>query len=111
MKPRWLLTVLPLALACLAWAADEKYPKVNTAITYVVDPKWPHRPDNAKWAEMSGIAVDAKDHIYIFTRATPPVQVYDADGKYLRGWGQDDIKSAHHIKIGPDGNVWVADIG
>ena len=31
-------------------------------------------------------------------------------GKFLRGWGKD-IKSAHHIKIDHEGNVWIADIG
>jgi DNA-binding beta-propeller fold protein YncE len=39
------------------------------------------------------------------------VQVYDADGRFLRAWGKDTIKSAHHIKIDHEGNVWIADIG
>src|SRR5262249_44633485 len=47
----------------------------------------------------------------IFTRAKPPVQVYDAKGKFLRAWGDKDVGSAHHIKIDPDGeSVWITDI-
>jgi hypothetical protein len=99
----------------LAWelsrAADPKYPKVNVAVAYAVDPAWPLRPESAKWEAVPGIAVDARDQVYVFTRGTPPIQVYDTSGKYLRGWGEKDVKSAHHIKIDHEGNVWAADIG
>jgi hypothetical protein len=115
-SPSWpararLALLLFASLLPPAAAQDPKYPKVNTAIAYEVDAAWPKRPSGLAWAEMSGVAVDAHDHVYLFTRAKPPVQVYDAGGKFLRSWGQDTIKSAHHIKIGPDGNVWIADIG
>lgn len=92
-------------------SAQTKYPKINTAIAYVVEPSWPQRPADAKWEAVSGMAVDARDQVYVFTRGTPPIQVYDASGKYLRGWGQNDIKTAHHVKIDHEGNVWCADIG
>src|SRR5262245_40020419 len=108
---RVLLGLTPLLGLTLLHAADSKYPMVNTAIAYQVDPAWPQKPSNAKWEAVSGMAVDAKDQVYVFTRSTPPVQVYDPSGKYLRGWGQDTIKSAHHIKIDHQGNVWAADIG
>jgi DNA-binding beta-propeller fold protein YncE len=109
-----LRAVLVLALLSgwlgAAPAADPKYPKVNVATAYEVDPKWPQRPDTAKWGQTPGIAVDAHDQVYVFTRAEPPVQVYDADGKFLRAWGGDSLKKAHHIKIDHEGNVWCADI-
>jgi DNA-binding beta-propeller fold protein YncE len=94
-----------------AHAQDRQYPKVNLATSYVVDKNWPQRPADMKWDAMSGIAVDAQDRVYLFTRSANPVQVYDADGKFIRSWGQDFIKQAHHIKIDHEGNVWVADIG
>src|SRR5262245_57577215 len=86
-----------------------KYPHVNVAISYEVDPKWPQRPTDVSWGAVPGIAVDAKDNVYVFTRAYPPVQVYDAAGKYLRGWG-DKSMSAHHIRIDHEGYVWISDI-
>jgi len=96
----------------LVYSQDEpKYPKVNLAKAFVVDPDWPQRPADAKWGEMSGVAIDKQDHVYIFTRAVPPIQVYDASGKFVRSWGTDTLKMAHHIKIDHEGNVWVADIG
>jgi DNA-binding beta-propeller fold protein YncE len=102
-----------LALQPLAdIGADEvKYPQISLAIGYVVDAAWPRKPVNATWDAVSGIAVDAQDRVYVFTRGTPPIQVYDAQGNFIRSWGEDTIKSAHHIRIDPEGNVWVADIG
>lgn len=110
----WLatLTLLALTPCAFGWQEAEKsrYPRVNTTPTWVVDAKWPQRPEGTVWGHVPGIAVDAKDNVYVFTRATPPVQVYDKHGKYLRGWGTDTIKSAHHLKIDRDGHVWLADI-
>jgi DNA-binding beta-propeller fold protein YncE len=104
--------VLALCLLAGTANADEpKYPKVNVATAYAVDPHWPQKPADVFWGEMPGIAVDAHDHVYVFTRAQPPVQVYDADGKFVRAWGRDTLKTAHHLKIDRDGNVWAADIG
>jgi DNA-binding beta-propeller fold protein YncE len=98
-------------LACaLSVAAPPKYPRVNVAAAYAVDPAWPQKPAGYEWGAVPGMAVDAKDRVYVFTRAEPPVQVYDASGKFLHAWGKGDLQSAHHIKIDPEGNVWCADI-
>jgi hypothetical protein len=93
-----------------AQESEPKYPKVNVATVWAVDPKWPQRPEGMSWGAVPGIAVDQHDHVYVFTRSVPPVQVYDGGGKYLRGWGEG-IKSAHHLKFDHEGHVWVADMG
>jgi streptogramin lyase len=92
-------------------AQDPSYPRINVAVGYIVDPAWPQRPKDLVWAEMSGIAVDGKDNVYLFTRGPQPVQVFDAKGKFLRSWGHDTLKTSHHLRIDPEGNVWAADIG
>lgn len=86
------------------------YPRVNPAPSYKVDPSWPKKPEEFVWKDMPGIAVDAQDNVWIFTRSTPPVQVYRPDGTFVRAWGGDFIGTAHHIKIGPSGSVWITDI-
>jgi len=60
---------------------------------------------------MPGIAVDDKDQVWLFTRADPPVQVYDSGGRFIRAWGADIIGKAHQIKIDRQGKIWVADVG
>ncbi len=87
------------------------YPRVNLAPSYKVDPAWPKRPLDYKWEAMPGIAVDAQDNVWTFTRAQPPIQVYRPDGTLVRAWGEKSIGLAHQIKIDRDGNVWLADIG
>jgi DNA-binding beta-propeller fold protein YncE len=91
-------------------SAGPNYPRVNLATTYEVDPHWPKKPSHFEWGAMSGIAVDKQDRVYAFTRAKPPVQVYDADGNFLTAWGEAEIGRAHHIKVGPDGTIWLTDI-
>lgn len=113
MRTTWasILGVFGLAAGIgFALAAQPTWPKVDVAISYVVDPDWPQRPEGMRWGEMAGIAVDAQDRIYCFTRADPPIQVYDREGRFLRAWGQGQIKTAHHLKIDRDGNVWTTDV-
>src|SRR5262245_14351875 len=102
------LLVSTLARAGLGQEKASAYPRVNVATAYAVDPTWPDRPTTMPWGEMSGLAVDAHDHVWVFTRAVPPVQVYDAKGKFVRAWGDESIKGAHHIKFDNEGNVWLA---
>jgi DNA-binding beta-propeller fold protein YncE len=99
----------PAALRARGQAKE--YPRVNLAISYRVDPGWPHRPAGMPWGAVSGVAVDAKDQVWIYTRAKPPVQVYTAGGKFVRAWGSDVIGTAHCLRFDPQGNVWVSDIG
>lgn len=87
------------------------YPKVNLTPSFKVDPTWPQRPTGMSWDHVPGVAADAKDNIWIFTRTKPPVQVYAPDGKFIKSWGSDTVGKAHHIRFDKDSNVWLADIG
>lgn len=108
--------VVTALLCCLlgsprSGAEDPVYPKVSVAKGYRVDKSWPKRPSGMEWDHVPGIAVDKNDQVYVFTRTKPPIQVYDTKGKFLRSWGSKAIQKAHHIKIGPKGHVWLADVG
>ena len=87
------------------------YPRINLAPHYEVDPTWPQRPAHIPWGDVPGIAVDRQDQVWVFTRTNPPVQIYAADGRFVRAWGADIIDKAHHIKIDREGNVWLSDVG
>jgi DNA-binding beta-propeller fold protein YncE len=75
----------------------------------VVDPSWPQKPESFTWGAMSGVTVDAEDRVYIFNRSEPTVQVYERDGALVRSWSTANPSGTHHIKLDPDGNVWLAD--
>jgi hypothetical protein len=115
-------TALVLSLATLsaqqaktasekAAATESKYPQVNLAPWYEVDPTWPKRPAGVHFGHVPGIAVDKQDNVWIFTRTNNPVQVYTADGKFIRAWGDGVVSNAHHLKIDRAGNIWLSDVG
>ena len=106
-----LIALATLSLAPAQDPAKRPYPHINLAHGYQVDAKWPERPLGMEWAAVSGLAVDAKDHVYVLTRTSHPVQVYDATGKFLRAWGGKDIAMPHQIRFDSEGNVWITDIG
>ncbi|MCY3020803.1 MAG: peptidyl-alpha-hydroxyglycine alpha-amidating lyase family protein [Planctomycetota bacterium] len=111
------LTAIPLVVltaivmsglsACRSHSEDE----AKGTPHYAFDGNWPQRPAEMQWGETPGVTVDGKDQVWIFTRAKPPVQVYDKEGKFVRAWGDDDIKTAHYIRFDREGKVWVADMG
>src|SRR5262245_16829228 len=68
-------------------------------------------PKEVQLASVSAVAIDAHDNIYILHRGEPPLVAFDAQGRFLRGWGQSLFKVAHGLRIDRDGNVWTTDNG
>src|SRR3979409_1840429 len=76
------------------------------APVFQVDPLWPKMPRQWILGQVSGLDVDARDHVWIIQRPwslnddekakspeavfctpAPPVMEFDAAGNYLQGWG------------------------
>ncbi len=88
------------------------YPRTNLAPHYVVAPDWPQRQPEIPWDQMPGLAVDRQDNVWIHTRTNPAVQVYSPEGRYLKGWREDNTNSlSHGIKFDREGQVWLVDVG
>ena len=88
------------------------YPRVDLSPGYEVVKGWPERPKGSERAAVPSIALDREGNIWIHTRANPMVQVYAPDGKYLRGWKEEDARAVPHgIAFDADGNVWLVDVG
>jgi DNA-binding beta-propeller fold protein YncE len=84
------------------------YPRVNLAVGYDVDPKWPADQEHA-WGAMAGIALDASRRIWLFNRGDVPVQVFTDMGKIVRSWGRGQFREPHQVRIDGEGNVWLVD--
>jgi hypothetical protein len=107
-----LLSVLRVAGGAPAVEAyTPPYPRVDLSTCYEVDRDWPRNPENCEWGQMPGVAVDAQDQVWIYTRTKPPIQVYTPDGRLIRTWDHEYIQVAHQIKFDHEGNVWLADVG
>jgi len=83
----------------------------TTAPSYAVVPDWGRLPPEWSFVEATSVAVDRNDHVYVYNRGIHPVIVFDADGNFLRSWGEGMTTRAHGITIGPDDSVWLTDDG
>jgi len=71
---------------------------------------WAKLPKGWNFGECSGVAVDAKDNVWVFNRGPHGVIQFDRDGNMLQAWSEVPVVSAHGIKVDPDGNVWLVDV-
>ena len=92
---------------------------------FTVDPHWPAKlPQGWTLGEVSGIAVDAQDNVWIVQRSikqktahdAPPVIEFDPSGRVLRAWGgpgqgYDWFGSEHGITVDAKGFVWLTGNG
>ncbi len=108
----------------------------DEAPRYQVEPFWP-KPlkDDWIWGQVSSVAVDSRDHVWVLHRpltlladdkaaqqkppgnrccqAAPPVMEFDAEGNFVQGWGgpgqgYDWPKNEHGIHVDWQGNVWIS---
>src|ERR1043165_4672709 len=80
-------------------------------------------PDNLHLGEASGVAINSKKHLFVFSRGNSTGPAYAAtasqllefgpDGKFLREIGHNLYawSYAHTVKIDPQDNIWLTDKG
>jgi DNA-binding beta-propeller fold protein YncE len=112
MSNRW-RSLLPglLLLGLAAPVGSAEGPAASGIPDYRPVPGWPRLPDDLVLGQVSAVATDAADQVYVFHRGRHPILVFDRDGKLLRSWGDDLVKTAHGLRVDRDGNVWVTDMG
>src|SRR6476620_1230758 len=117
-------------VALIAWAIAVVAAQLASTLrppTFQVDPAWPTIPNNWVLGEVSSIAVDSRDHIWVLHRprsipeaqrsqAAPPVLEFDTAGKLLGSWGgsadgYDWPEREHGIFVDSKGFVWISGNG
>src|SRR5471030_3564107 len=107
----------------------------HKAPSFTVDPLWPKMPPQWILGQVSGLDVDARDHVWIIQRPwslnddekaknpeavcctpAPPVMEFDAAGNYIQGWGGEAPeyewpRDEHTIHVDYKGNVWISSAG
>jgi DNA-binding beta-propeller fold protein YncE len=79
--------------------------------TYEVQDNWGRLPDGWSYLEVSGVAVDRRDRLYVFSRGKHPVIVLDRDGAFLGSWGEGMFTRPHAATMAPDDTLWLVDDG
>jgi DNA-binding beta-propeller fold protein YncE len=111
MNRRPLVGIFSLAIVgVFAWWANSATQE-NDANPFQLAADWPKLPAGLKLGGVTGIAADAKDQIYVFHRTATPILVLDREGRLVRSWGEGLVKTAHGIRLDPEGNVWITDLG
>lgn len=78
--------------------------------TYDVVDNWANLPEGYSLREVSNIAIDAQDKVYVTDRGDHPVMVFDSKGTLLGQWGKDSLSGPHGCYVGPDGSVYCTDV-
>jgi len=66
------------------------------------------------FAKPSGVAVDGEGNLYVTDTLNDRVEIFDAEGKFIRTWGKNGdgpgcFARPKGIAVDADGHVWVAD--
>src|SRR5438093_2475873 len=59
----------------------------------------------------ASVAFDAKGHLFVLSRGAHPLTELDANGKYVRSFGEGLFTRSHGLRIDRDGNLWATDVG
>jgi peptidylamidoglycolate lyase len=106
------------ALSIAPASAQQKSPE-----PYAVVHGWPILPNGMVLGQVSGVAVDSHNHVFVFHRAenswatdkTHPISVpailcFDgASGKLLASWGENRFVEPHGLRVDASDDVWVTD--
>ena len=108
------LAALALGQRAVERAAAAQNRGAREAPRFEVDPRWPDLPDSVAMGEVTSVAVDRNDHVWILHRpeTAPAVLEFDGSGRYLGGWGgPSDAYEwpavAHGISVDYKNNVWI----
>ena len=78
--------------------------------TYEVYHEWLNPPENVKWGDTHGLALDSHGRIYVAHTVHPSsvgseaVGVYDQKGKLLDAWGSEFRGGAHGLDLRKEGS-------
>jgi hypothetical protein len=78
---------------------------------YRVETNWPSIPAEVELGDVSAVAVDRHDRVYLFNRGPNPMIVVDTDGNFIETWGQQTFTDAHGVYVGPDDCIYCTDWG
>tara|TARA_R110001592_G_scaffold224576_2_gene480254 strand:- start:63 stop:1025 length:963 start_codon:yes stop_codon:yes gene_type:complete len=68
-------------------------------------------PDSMEAASYAGVAMSPQGNLIILSRSAPPFLEFAPDGRFVRGFGADDLlRRAHGMSIDASGNMWVTDV-
>ncbi len=81
----------------------------ETLFRYDAHDHWAQVPAGWTWNEVTAVAIDSRDRVFVFNRGEHPVMVFHRDGSFVTSWGEGVFARPHGITIGPDDMVYCTD--
>ena len=79
-------------------------------LPYVAVPESFTLPPNMNFGGTSGVAFNSKAHIFVIHRGPMPLMEFNADGNFIRGFGDGMFTRPHGLRIDKDDNIWATDV-
>lgn len=107
MKP--VVFFLTLCLVATPLAAQER--ETTPEIPFQVVQNFLKLPPDIYMAEVVGVDVDSKGHIYVINRGNHPLLEFAPDGTFVRemATGLPLFEGAHSVRVDPQDNLWYVD--
>src|SRR5262252_2830593 len=86
-------------------------PQVAPELDYVAIPDSLPLPAGTTMGPPAAVAFDAKGHLWVLTRGPQPLFEFDANGSFIRAFGEGLFTRTHGLRFDADGNIWVSDVG
>jgi DNA-binding beta-propeller fold protein YncE len=68
-------------------------------------------PAGINMGAAASVAFDSKGHLFVLSRGAQPITEFDANGKFIRSFGEGFFTRSHGVRIDKDGNIWATDVG
>ena len=67
-------------------------------------------PDGMEMGAPSSVVWTSRNHLVVFNRGPHPLMEFDADGAFVRSWGEGEYIRPHGMRLDPQGNIWTTDV-
>jgi len=67
-------------------------------------------PPAMNFGSVSGVAVNSKGNVFVLHRGASPLIEFDADGNFVRAWGDGLFERPHGLRIDAEDNIWTTDV-
>ena len=67
-------------------------------------------PNGMNFGSVSGVALDSKGHVFLLHRGPGPLMEFDADGNFIRAFGDGLFDRPHGLRIDTADNIWTTDV-
>jgi len=107
-----LLLLLGPAIAVAQRPSDPALliPQSAPELGYVLEPGALRLPEGVTMGAPAAVAFDADGHLFVLTRGDTTFFEFDADGTFIRAFGDKLFVRSHGLHIDHEGNLWATDV-